>query len=543
MLEVSYDALDDHGGRSALFEIRNNMLESQALHRLLVFSVVAAAFLVRIISIWSGYPLVVHPDEHNIVEAAWNIARSGDLNPHLFDYPAFFIYVQALLYTAVATLERIVSATSMADWPDVRFYIYSRALNVVISTATIFVVYEIGKRLFNPWVGLLAMCFIGASHLHMANSIIVSVDSSVALWSSLSAFMAVLIYTRGERLRFSLAGGAFAGLAVGSKYTAFLAVLPMIVAHLAGGAQKRRISRNLLYGLIAVPAVFFATSPYIVLDFQAFSDAMSFVRGAYSVSHPGADALASTSYLVYLKGLAAESYGMAPSALALAGMAVLFATERWKAVMLSSFAFALFLFVGSYRVYYLRNITAMIPVLSLFSAYALYVVLDRCREKLSIVLRPQRLAAAIGALGTVLIILSVYGQASACVHEAYRSTLPDTRWISLNWVRDHIPAGARIGRNFYGPPIEAYSDAYEISFLSLWGNDPRRPQKLADLPTLEYLILSSDDYDRFVNHPGEYPNEHALYQSFFHKNELLKEFVPDAKTLSGPTIKIYKTGR
>src|SRR5881397_704904 len=45
---------------------------------------------------WS-LPYVIHADEPGIVDAAVRIVKSGNLNPHWFNYPSLVIYLQAAI--------------------------------------------------------------------------------------------------------------------------------------------------------------------------------------------------------------------------------------------------------------------------------------------------------------------------------------------------------------------------------------------------------------------------------------------------------------
>ena len=58
-------------------------------------------------------------------------------------------------------------------------------------------------------------------------------------------------------------------------------------------------------------------------------------------------------------------------------------------------------------------------------------------------------------------------------------------------------------------------------------------------PGLDYALASSDDFGRFFRHPERYPSRVAGYTAFFSTQELLKEFVPDGETCTGPVIQVY----
>ena len=60
--------------------------------------VLIAAAVLRFWALGRGIPYAVQIDEPEIVERAFNMMRSGSLNPHgFFDYPGLAIYVQLIV--------------------------------------------------------------------------------------------------------------------------------------------------------------------------------------------------------------------------------------------------------------------------------------------------------------------------------------------------------------------------------------------------------------------------------------------------------------
>ena len=164
-----------------------------------LFLVVCLAFVMRFRGVWFGYPLLLHPDEPTIVNAALDIIKTGDLNPHFFNYPSLNIYLQALLCKTIQLLGYIFYDTSPSKIPVIWYYIAGRTLNVIISVLTIIITYKIGSQLFSPLAGFFSTVFLAVSYLHVTNSYLLTVDSYVAFWSSLVTLMAVLIYTEGKK--------------------------------------------------------------------------------------------------------------------------------------------------------------------------------------------------------------------------------------------------------------------------------------------------------------------------------------------------------
>ena len=142
---------------------------------------------------------------------------------------------------------------------------------------------------------------------------------------------------------------------------------------------------------------------------------------------------------------------------------------------------------------------------------------------------------AINILVIAVIAFSTYpGIKKAFIH-IKRITLPDTRWISLQWVDKNLPISSRIGREQFTPPIEEYTDKFKAKWLGYFAV-ARRPEKVKEM---DYMIVSSGDYARILQSPDRYPNEAKSYINFFKNNDLVKEFSPDGKKIGGPTIKVY----
>ncbi len=509
--------------------------------KLLMAAILFSALVIRIVNVRFGYPLQTHTDEPTLVKAALEIIKTGDLNPHNFQYPSLTIYLQALLFLFIQLPERVLGVQLFpVQWID--FFVYARVLNVFFSTATIYFVYEIGRRLFGAWAGFAAMLFLSVSSAHIMNAYFATVDTPAAFWPSVACLMAVLIYTNnGEsKLWHYLVGGLSVGLATSSKYTVFFSFLPILVAHgYHAHRGKRWFNKYILASLLAVPVGFFVTMPYALLDFKGFYEGLLFQSRAYTY-HLGAESQTSTSFHLYFKDLFTQGYGEIPTMLSFVGLISLLTKKRLEALLLISFPLALFIFLGLYKVYFFRNILPAIPFMALLSGYGIAVIVvlvGKLRSYLSLDRRGYRYAAA--GLIVMLIFFSLESQIRADMRMIRDNTLPDTRWVSLKWIQQNIPPGTRIGREFYTPPIEMYSDKYSVTHFDINGV----VSMMGEGEPVDVMIASSADYSRFVDNPGQYPWYARIYNNFFDCNELIKEFVEDGKTMSGPTIRIYRIKR
>src|SRR6476660_8229971 len=59
-----------------------------------------AAALLRFWTLGHGVPYVLGVDEPEVMDRAVRMVQTGDFNPHFFDYPSLYMYVQAAVVVA-----------------------------------------------------------------------------------------------------------------------------------------------------------------------------------------------------------------------------------------------------------------------------------------------------------------------------------------------------------------------------------------------------------------------------------------------------------
>jgi hypothetical protein len=283
---------------------------------------------------------------------------------------------------------------------------------------------------------------------------------------------------------------------------------------------------------------FLVTSPYVLLDVNSFLADLRELSATYSAGHPGATSGTANSYLLYGRNLLQDGYGVAPTIFALLGLVWLLRANRWEAAIIAATPVLLYLFIGRYVVFFPRNVVAAIPYLALLSGAFFHLAYRASTERLPV---PATRAATPTVFLLVAAILagSVWRQADAAIDHIRTITLPDTRWVSLEWIQANMLPGTRIGREHYTPPIERFSDQFDVVYLGFFGAI-KQPDAVAGLT---YMIVSSGDYERFLYERERYPTESAAYLKFFETHELVKEFIPDGEELGGPRISIFRVRR
>src|SRR6188472_3344417 len=106
-----------------------------------------AAALLRFWALPQGIPFGVQVDEPEVLLRAVRMMKTGDLNPHFFDYPSLYMYLQAL----VAVVRFLVGAmqgqwAGLAQAPPEAFYLWGRAVTATLGTATVWILYHAALR-------------------------------------------------------------------------------------------------------------------------------------------------------------------------------------------------------------------------------------------------------------------------------------------------------------------------------------------------------------------------------------------------------------
>ena len=503
-----------------------------------------SAFLIRHRGIKFGFPLITHPDEPKIVKRAIRIIKTGDLNPHFFNYPSLYIYMQAAIYSTSGFFGKtFLGYKDISDFEMTTIYYLGRLFTIFFSIGTLFIVYLIGKYLFSEAAGLISALFISFSFLHVTHSYSVTVNSPMVFWVMLSFLMSVFIFTKGPKMKYYILNGIFIGFAIGTKYTAFPAFFPMLYAHFYSSSFsiKAIFNKKLIIAALLVLIAFFISTPYSLLDFDKFYHDIKHESRHYSTGHIGSESK-TTSYFHYTLTLLYE-FGVIPLIISLCGILYLLIKNKKKAFFLLCFPILYFGFIGVYKVYFSRNIIALVPFLSLFSGFLISQIYYsiKCEPKAPIkknsfyhIFTTKKTYFII--IFVILACLSMYGihnQYLKSVRYIKKITLPDTRWISTQWIEENIPRGSKIALEFYTPRPD--KKHFKIFYLGHRGLGMKR-----NLKKFDFLVASSGDYARFFKNKKKYAKKVNIYNNIFERYKLIKIFKPNGVDTTGPVIKIFK---
>lgn len=414
-------------------------------------AILCTAALLRVAGITAGFPDINRyfwdSDEGGIVQTIMAFG-SGDLNPHSFSQPTFFLYLVFGLYAAFYAAGRILGLFASPDQfayyyftTPAPFYLIGRSVSLIAGVLTVWLVYRLAARLFGRAAGLLAALFLAVCGLHVGASQIMKTDATSVLFVVAAAWYCVDLAETGRARAYALAG-VFAGLAAGTRYPSGLVVVIIVASHVAVSLRERRrwwtwlVDRRLPVAGVACVATFLVVAPFTVIDWPAFSAQL---RTLNTHIGAGGDPL-HIGYRPNFWGLhwvqLAEPRAMGAGLVALSalGCAAAVWSRTWKDAMLLALPIFLYWFYSD-SLLFLRTI---VPSLYLLPAVPLLLVLA------------ARAVVQIGGTGlarraaVIAAVLAVVPHALATAGQSIQASEASTRVRARQSIEARLPAGTRI---------------------------------------------------------------------------------------------------
>jgi hypothetical protein len=508
----------------------------------LLIPLLGLAAALRLAGIDFGLPGKFRPDEEFLVSRGLGIL-GGELNPHFFQYPSLYMYLLAAVYgvwRAIGGLLGTFGAAGFQAYIDAHAeapaYLVARITTAVVGVAGVAATYRLGRLAVNARAGILAAAFLAFSYGHVRESHFATTDVTMVLWVTL-ALAAMIVVSRDGRLSDSLQAGALAGLAFSTKYPALALSVPLVLCHAfpwRPGAVKRLAAAALM-----MAAVFAATSPYVILDFKSFREAMAMESG-FLGGLSGLDAPHGLHWLIgvslrYGVGLPVTLVGLVGLGWALVDIAR-GGRLRPTALVLVAFTIALATPFVLTRITYVRYALPLFPVVAVLAARVTMAVAERAQ--------PRHAWAA--ACGMALLLVVEPGIRAFKTDRLLAQ--PDTRNLARDFIVSRVPAGARIGANTYyaypkpqlppeyrlvdfaGPDWAdaewALVEDHPVSFFS----PPAPPEAAARLAAFGEVVADIDPFVPGRRDEGVYDPADAFY---------LPLAGQDTVTRPGPRIRIY----
>jgi 4-amino-4-deoxy-L-arabinose transferase-like glycosyltransferase len=498
----------------------------------LLVCILLLALALRLWAIKWGLPYLYHHDETDFVPIFQHIFKTGDLNPHAFDYGSVFFYINAISYIPyylaglaagtmhspndIAYPSMLVMGDGITAMPST--YVLGRSVTTVFGVASVFMVFLIGRRVSGkPMVGLIAAVMMAISPTCVALSREISPNMFLVFFILLTVWGAIKIYEENTTAAFLLSGVA-AGLVVGTKYNGGLVFGVVVLACLLRSGWAALKDRRLYAAAAISAATFLLTTPFAVLDYPSFIRDFTNQASHYATGHLGMEGDTVQWYTNFL-------WTQEGPVAVLGWIGAIYALVRRSRplIIVASFPIGYGIFISSFIV---RNDRTILPLLPFLYILAAVVIVDTARWVMARDIE-RRAALATSALVLVLLAIVPFNMSSAA---AIQANAPDSRLTGVQWIGQNIPPGSKVGIEVGAP----YLDPQTYSVQPVDSIIAHPPQWYVD-QHYDYLIFADGMFGRFFREPDRYAGEVAQYEAFFSTFQLVKDLDD-----GGYQVKVYK---
>lgn len=511
-----------------------------------LISVLFFAFIFRVWGIGFGLPGIFHIDE-NFFPYNAIYALSHKLHIATLLYGNLLPYLLGLLYMGYFSLLWIVGIVhSPAEFlikyyyeDPTALYLIGKLTMVIFSTLTVWLIYQIGKKLFNIRTALIGAIFLATAFLWVAETKVMKGD----IPGTFFIFVSLYFLTREKdkpNVRNSVLGGVFWGLAMGARYYFVSFLIPVLLFYLVCIRRRQIIPLVRFVGVGIISFLLVTPSFFLQFSNVVFSISREIqIQTKAPWIDPGNYPIWLYFLLVHLR----QGIGTIFLLFSLiGGLYVLIRRNLYRIVLLISFPAIYFVLLNN-TTNFARYSLPLIPFFSLLSAN----LLDNLATYIKI--RPHRYCLIGG-----LVLLSVYPNLLNIVKYNYLISQVDIRLIAKEWIEEYIPSGAKIvnegGENYkeisqIGVPLHKESSLIEKrreeaikrgtpgrSFsLIRKANETRKAvynvRNVLQVDTIERYVEEDVEYVVMVSWARREPLPLEIKEPLTKNYELIKIFLPN----------------
>lgn len=417
--------------------------------------VLAAAL--RFWGLTHGLPFTMgRPDEREAL--AHTIAFSGgNLDPGWLVYPNPFFWLLWGWISLVLAAGRVLDPT-LPDYatllrermPDA--ILIGRVLSALVGTATVAVVWSLGRRVGGASAAAVAATLTAVCFLHVRDSHALKAD--VFLTAVVPLVLArIARWVADPTPVKAIACGTAVGLATSIKYPGMLLLASVWhgerIARPGSGWRRLVPGPSTLAATLVALAVFLACNPFLVSDLVRLEEIATFmIVAAYGQRAEPLSGVATGPLELAWRWLAGRSfayhstvslrYGFGLAMAVLAPLLILGGLRRQGPVFLrlaAGFCIAYTIAIGLSQVTQSRYVTPMLPLLAMLAGDAVARLARRAAA--------PRTRALVALLATA--ILGAEPLASSIAYDRIAART-DTRVLAQRWMAEHLPRGAVVAR-------------------------------------------------------------------------------------------------
>ncbi|MBI5475541.1 MAG: glycosyltransferase family 39 protein [Ignavibacteriales bacterium] len=508
---------------------------------ILIFS-----FILRIWQIGWGLPeLYEEATPLRIAWGFWNWGNSGlNLNPNFFNYPALTFYIQFIgqvIHYGIGNLAGYYPNLNSFGTTITPLAHTARIIDLLFDILTILVVYKLASEFFNKRTAIIASLILALNPLHIKFAHLIQVDTALTFFSTLSTYYIFKLFN-DPKPKWYYAAGISMGLAVSSKYTGAFLLLFFAIAHLLRFKNSRDALSGLyrqefIVAILISVLVFVLLNPYILLTPNAFEKDFSFEQQHMASGHLGISESQSTLSYYFLDAIP-SNFGWLFYGIIFIGIASILKLKERINYLTLIYPLIFLIFVSTWIMRAERYILPIFPVFALIGAIGTDYLINWVNKRIVFIKTGSHSVKTIFYAIFVLLILLQPTLDSI----AYLKTLslPDTRAITKEWIKNNIPKSSIIATGPYG--VDIRDGSYRIFDIPFLAFESERVIPFYDsrwYEDLDLVVTSSYDRDRYASEPQRYKDFLSYYDSLNLNWELIFEIKPN-ESQTGHEFRLYK---
>lgn len=531
-----------------------------------IFVILLGGFGLRIVGINVGLPDAPDPRESIIAQDVLNLVHFT-APPQTYNWPG------TAWFYSIAAVAKLLSMGGL-HLTEARVILLARCINTLLSTATLWSTYSIGKHAVNRRVGQIAAGLLAVSMLHATN------ESRFALVDIPATFCVTLFLWRVARTRYSSTPftawtavwlGIILGTGFAVKFTTVFVSFSLII-FIGSDHFYRRIAT-----VIGVSALTFTLlCPYWLIDlvsptWNLFFEDFWYETTHYHKGHFGLISTAESGWLqrfTYLWVLLKWGMGLPIALLIVFGVLRAIVSLKGRTgefpmleILLLIVVIPYLLFIGIHKVKFTRHLLILYPALTLLAAIALANLLEITHNgsRFLVSEKSKRYTTfAKWGVGVIVGIVVIYSLIYTAAFAAVMLTQP-TRLAASEWIAAHIPPEELISSapvilfNWLLPELDLETGDEEAEWVLILVPDLEVFQKYQKQPqhyqNEDWYPLSEIEleetlafYDRIIGHGSPY----ELYKTFRRNPQFLGIPISDAdapfpmRALAHPEFHLYR---
>lgn len=342
-----------------------------------------------------GLPYWHHWDEPQIISTAINMVKNIDFNPHIFNYPSFYFYLQSIWFLIGFLLFKLAgninSFSQIITYYDtgVRVDLYpaffiqwGRILTLIIGSLTVLLVFFICKKLFkNNIISISSSLILMFSPDFTSNSAFITVDIPAAFIVVLTVLL-ITYYLESDKKVFFILSGILSGLTIGTKYNSgiilFTFILAIFIKNFRYSGKKKNyknLFKNIFVGILFLFIGFYISTPILLIEpGNVIGSAFNQLLAYSATGNIGKGIPQAIIYLKYFFNF--NNFGSVPFILSLIGIILsFFFYNKKNMIILLSFPILFFSLMSLQSLTFTRNMMPIFPFLSIYCSLGIYLIL------------------------------------------------------------------------------------------------------------------------------------------------------------------------